>query len=387
MRTPRTIAVVTGTRAEYGLLFWLLKEIANDSELRLQLLVTGSHLSEEFGLTRTQIEKDGFKIDHEIPILTNQDSSTAIARSTAQALVGFAEAFRKNRPDIVVVLGDRYEIFAAAQAAMLSRIPIAHIHGGELTEGAIDDAIRHSLTKMAHLHFAAAEPYRKRILQLGETPDRVFCFGAPGTDQFTRAELLSQEEIEKVLGLSFERPVFLVTFHPVTLDSQSPLCSLDELLRALDGFSDANLIITKSNADEGGRAINQRLEEYAQKQPDRIKCFASLGQKNYLSAMKYCAAVVGNSSSGIIEAPFFKVPTINVGDRQKGRLRAPSIIDVREDAEEIAKAVKKALSADFQLSLGTVQSPYGAGNVSYQIKETLKRADFATLLKKKFHDQ
>ena len=384
--SPRTVAVVTGTRAEYGLLFWLLKEIASDPALKLRLLVTGSHLSCDFGQTGEEIEKDGLRIDEKIEILTEDDSAVGISKSMARALTGFAESFQKDRPDLVVILGDRYEIFGAAQAAMLARIPIAHIHGGELTEGAMDDSIRHSLTKMAQLHFVTAEPYRKRVIQLGEQPDRVFSFGAPTSENLKRLEFLSKVDLEKRLKFSLDRPYLLLTYHPVTLEAGGPLKALNELLAALNEFPNYKIVLTKSNADEGGRAINVRLDEFAAAHSDRVMCSYSLGHQVYLSAMKHCAAVVGNSSSGLIEAPFFKVPTVNIGDRQKGRLQAESVIDSEEKHDSIVSALRKALSPEFQSVLRDVQSPYGSGNVSVRIKEELKKADLSDILKKKFYD-
>jgi UDP-hydrolysing UDP-N-acetyl-D-glucosamine 2-epimerase len=382
----RKICVVTGTRAEYGLLYWLMKEIDTDPDLSLQIVVTGMHLSPEFGLTYRVIEEDQFKIDEKVEMLLSSDTPVGIAKSMGIAIMGFADAFERLKPDLLVLLGDRYEILAAAQAAMVARIPIAHLHGGETTEGLIDEAIRHSVTKMSHLHFVAAEPYRKRVIQLGEHPDRVWNVGATSIDNIQYLKLLEKKELEDSIGFQLGEKNFLITYHPVTLSKTGPFRALKELFKALDTFHDAHLIFTKSNSDTEGRIINQLIDEYVSQNPERSIAYTSLGQLRYLSAMKHSDVVIGNSSSGLVEAPFLHKPTVNIGDRQKGRLRANSVIDCKEKAEDIVLAINKALSADFQQTLKRVISPYGTGNVTNKIKKILKEVSLEDLLMKKFYD-
>lgn len=388
MRTvsKRKICVVTGTRAEYGLLYWLMKEIQDDPDLELQIVATGMHLSPEFGLTYRIIEQDGFDIDYKVEMLLSGDTPVAIAKSLGLGVIGFADALNQLQPDILVLLGDRFEILAAAQAALIARIPIAHIHGGETTEGVIDEAIRHSITKMSYVHFVAAEPYRRRVIQMGEHPERVINVGAIGLDNVTRLSILSREELEKAIGFQLGERNFLVTYHPVTLKKEGPERAVRELMKALDEFPEAKVIITKSNADTDGRIINQLFDEYAEKWPNRIYLSTSLGQINYLSVLKHVDVVIGNSSSGIIEAPAFGTPTVNLGDRQKGRLKAASVIDCDENAEEITHAIHKALSPEFRQSLKDMKSPYGSGNASVRIKEYLKHMPLTDGLMKSFYD-
>jgi UDP-hydrolysing UDP-N-acetyl-D-glucosamine 2-epimerase len=382
----RKICVVTGTRAEYGLLYWLIRGIQEDPELQLQLVVTGAHLSPEFGLTYKQIEQDGFAIDEKIEMLLSGDTAPAVTKSIGLAVIGFADALERLKPDLIIVPGDRYEILAAAQAALVANVPLAHIHGGEVSEGAIDDAIRHAVTKLAHLHFVAADPYRKRVIQLGEQPDRVFNVGAIGIDNIKKLTLMSKEELEASLSFSLGERFFVVTYHPATLESRGPDDAVKELLRALDRFPDAKIIFTKANADTNGRVINQLLEEYVTDRPDRAKVVASLGQQRYLSAIALSDAVIGNSSSGIIEVPFFRKPTINLGTRQQGRLKAASVIDCGETEEEIVESIGIALSPSFQHLLRTVVSLYGAGEASAQILSILKNTPLDGIVKKSFYD-
>ena len=382
----RKICVVTGTRAEYGLLYWLMKEIQGDRDLELQIIATGMHLSPEFGLTYKVIEKDGFSINDKVEMLLSSDTPVGIAKSIGLGVIGFADALEQLKPDILVLLGDRYEILAAAQAAMVARIPIAHLHGGEATEGLIDEAIRHAVTKMSHFHFVAAEPYRQRVIQLGENPDKVLNFGAPGLDNIKRLSLLNKENFENSINFRLGKINFLVTYHPVTLSDQGPKHAMQELFRALDHFKDAKIILTKPNADTDGRVICQMIDDYMARQSNRVIATTSLGQLRYLSAIKHVNAVIGNSSSGLIEAPALKKPTINLGDRQRGRLKAASVIDCDENAEAIIAAIQKALSADFMQSISNVLSPYGEGNASVRIKDYLKNVNLKDVLLKKFFD-
>lgn len=377
---------MTGTRAEYGLLYWLMKEIKDDPELELQIIVTAMHLSPEFGLTYRQIEEDGFDINEKIEMLLSSDTAAGIAKSTGLGLIGFADAFARQRPDILVVLGDRFETFAAAQAAMIARIPIAHIHGGETTEGAIDEAMRHAITKMAHFHFTAAEPYRRRVIQLGEAPERVMNYGAPGLDNLKKIELLTRNSFERAINFKLGKQFFLITYHPATLSITEPEDSFRELIRAIDRYPEATIIFTMANADAAGRSINRGIDKYVNDNPVRAKAFASMGQLLYLSAVKHADAVIGNSSSGIIEVPSFHKPAVNIGKRQQGRLKADSIIDCDETEQAIFDAIKKALSPEFREIAKNAKNPYGRGNASLKIKTYLKKAPLQDVLIKKFYD-
>lgn len=382
----RKVAVVTGSRAEYGLLYWLIKEISADADLSLQLVVTGTHLSKDFGATYQQIEQDGFVIDAKVDMQLISDKPAAIVKSMGLGLAGFAEAYETLNPDLLVVLGDRFEILAAVQAALIIKIPVAHIHGGEITEGAIDDSIRHAITKMSHLHFTAAESYKNRVIQLGEEPENVFNVGAIGLDYIKRSELLSRAELEKDLNIKFKERNFLITYHPVTIKKEATHEGLLPLLEALDTFEDVNLIFTGSNADEGGRKINQLIKEYLAERPGRGYVFTTLGSKRYLSMLKEIDLVLGNSSSGLIEAPAFNVATVDVGEREAGRLRASSIVHCAENKNDIIAAIKKALSENFQVSLKNIDTPYGQGGASQAILNVIKSAKLPALIKKRFHD-
>lgn len=372
MKECRKICIVTGTRAEYGLLYWLMKEIAADADLQLQIIATGMHLSPEFGLTAQQIEADSFSIDAKVEMLLSSDTPVGIAKSMGLGVIGFADALDRLKPDIMVVLGDRFEILAAAQAAMVARIPIAHIHGGETTEAAFDESIRHAITKIAQWHFVAAEPYRKRVIQMGETPDRVFNVGAPGLDQLERIHWLGREHLEVELGINLGNPLFLTTYHPVTLDVADPNLAMNELLISIDQFPDATVIFTYPNADTGSRALINSIDDYVARYPRRTKAFMSLGQQRYLSLLRLADVVIGNSSSGLTEAPALKKATVNLGDRQRGRLKATSVIDATEHHETITKAIRQALSDEFRRKLVNTVSLYGAGNVSGNMKAVLK---------------
>ena len=380
------VAIITGSRAEYGLLFPLMKLLEADGFFRLQTIATGMHLSPEFGLTYRQIEADGFTIERKIEMLLSGDSDAAITKSIGLGLIGFADAFAELKPDLIVLLGDRFETFAAATAAYLAKIPIAHLHGGETTEGATDEALRHAITKMSYLHFTSAEEYRKRVIQLGESPERVFNVGAIGLDNLKLLELLSCEELSNELGHDFEKPTFLVTYHPVTLENNTAETQINELFAALDEFPDLNVIFTLPNADADGRIIIEKIKEYVSKNAERAKSFTSLGQLRYLSSLQFVKAVIGNSSSGVLEVPSFKIPTINIGDRQTGRIKPESVIDAANDKKSIVTAIEKALSKDFAEICEKTVSPYGDGRAASRILQILKQFNNIESLKKTFHD-
>lgn len=381
----KKVCVVTGTRAEFGLLYWLMKEIELDRKLQLQLVVTGMHLSPEFGLTYKEIEKE-FRIDKKIEMLLSSDTPIGISKSMGLAQISFAEVYEELQPDMVVLLGDRYEIFAAATTALVCRIPIAHISGGETTEGAFDESIRHSITKMSHLHFVAANEYRKRVIQLGEHPSRVFNVGGTGIENILRLKLLTKEEFEKSIGFELGKKNILVTFHPVTLECYTAESQFQELLNALDTLEDTRIIFTKSNSDTDGRIINQMIDDYVIKNKNKSIAFVSLGQLRYLSALSLVDAVVGNSSSGLMEAPSFKIGTINIGDRQKGRVRASSVIDCKPNQKSISTAFERLYSPEFKSTLKEVENPYGNSRASEKILLELKKVNLDNILKKSFYD-
>jgi len=380
------ICVVTGTRAEYGLLYWTIKKLLSDNYFKVQLCVTGMHLSPEFGLTYKQIEDDGFKIDKKIEMLLSSDTSVGISKSIGLGIIGFADIFEELKPDIILVLGDRFEIFAAVTAAMIAKIPVAHCHGGEATEGLIDEPIRHSITKMSHLHFTATEEYRNRVIQLGETPENVFNVGALGIENVNKLKLHSKEDFEKAIEFTLSELNFLVTFHPVTLEKATAKKQFEDLLAALDNYPNAHIIFTKPNADNDGRVLINKIDTYVQKNPGRAVSFISLGQLNYLSALKHVDLVIGNSSSGLLEVPSFQKATINIGDRQRGRIQAESVINCEANTRAIESAIEAALSKDFQRKLQTVTSPFGNGNSSVEIIKALKNVSLDNIIKKKFHN-
>ena len=383
----RKICVVTGTRAEYGLLYWLMKEIEADDALELQIIVTGAHLSQEFGLTYRTIEQDGFHIDEKVEMLLSSDTAVGITKSMGVELIGFADALERLKPDIMVLLGDRYEILVAAEAAMMAMIPIAHIHGGETTEGLVDEAIRHCITKMSLLHFTSTEAYRKRVIQLGEDPSRVFNVGAIGLDNVRRLQLLSRDGFEKSIGFHLQKVNFLVTYHPVTLSHVSAVEEVQECLAALDFYPEAGIIFTQSNADAEGREVYNRLQEYVGLHEDRMKLVPTLGQLRYLSAIRHVDAVIGNSSSGILEVPAFYKPTVNIGVRQKGRIMAKSVICCDSDRFSIAKAIERALSAAFRQEIQHQENPYGDGGAAEKILAVLKEYPLSEdCLIKSFYD-
>lgn len=381
--SKRKICVVTGTRAEYGLLFWLMKEIQADPDLDLQIVATGMHLSPEFGLTYKTIEEDGFVINERVEMLLSSDTPVGITKSIGLGVIGFADVLARLNPEILVLLGDRFEILAAAQAAMIARIPIAHLFGGDTTEGAFDEAIRHAITKMAHVHFVSHESAARRVRQLGENPQQVHLVGSTGIDQIKRLRLLDKSELETELNFHFRKRNLLVTFHPATLDSEKPEVQFGELLAALDRLGpDLGVIFTKPNADTSGRFLIKMIDEFCQMRT-HAKAFTSLGQLRFLSVMAQVDAVVGNSSSGLYEAPSFKVPTVNIGDRQKGRLQAESVINCAVERGAIESGIRQA----FDLSCDQVVNPYGDGHSSEKIAKILKTIELnAALLKKKFFD-
>ncbi|MGG3563601.1 UDP-N-acetylglucosamine 2-epimerase [Neobacillus rhizosphaerae] len=381
----RKICVVTGTRAEYGLLYWIMKQIQTDDELVLQIIATGMHLSPEFGLTYKQIEEDGFMIDEKVEMLLSGDTPSAITKAVGLGTIGFADSFNRLKPDIVVLLGDRFEIFSAAQSAMIHRIPIAHIHGGELSEGSIDDPIRHSITKMAHVHFTAAEIYRQRVIQMGEQPDHAFNVGAPGIDGIKKTKLLSQEELSHSIGFDLNR-FFLITLHPTTFENDTGEQHVKYLLTAMEAFPNHQFIFTKTNSDTNGRVINEKIEKFVSVHHERARVYDSLGQVRYLSALKYCEVVIGNSSSGLIEAPVFYKPTVNIGDRQRGRLKAASVIDCDFDKDAVINAINKAISPCFLSLIENMKLPYGGGETSKQIVKHLKQIQLENIVKKVFFD-
>lgn len=380
----RKICVVTGTRAEFGLLRLLMQKIQHEPELELQVLATGMHLSPEFGLTYREIEQTGFVINAKVEMLLSADTATAVTKSMGLGLISYADAYERLAPDLIVVLGDRFEIFAATAAAMIAGIPVAHLHGGETTEGAFDEAIRHSITKMSHLHFVAAEEYRRRVIQLGEQPERVFLVGGLGIDAIKRIKLLDRETLEESLGFKFGPRNLLITFHPVTLEGQnSSGQQMAELLAALDELDDTHLLFTMPNADTGGRELAAMLNQFAATRQN-VRVYTSLGQLRYLSCMKYVDAVVGNSSSGLAEAPSMGIATINIGDRQKGRLSASSVINCEPTQQSISEALSKVFDPSFRSTLTSTKNPYGSGGASEKIGKIIKNHELKNLLKKSF---
>lgn len=380
------ICVATGTRAEYGLLKPLIKAISEEIGFQLQLLVTGAHLSPEFGITYKLIEEDGFKIDKKVEMLLSADTPTSIVKSMGMGMVGYADAFQDLQPDLLIILGDRYEMLSIASSAMIFNIPIVHIHGGEVTEGAYDDAIRHSITKMSHLHFASTEEYKNRIIQMGENPENVHNVGAIGLDTIANSKLMSKEELEENLNISFQKYNYQVTFHPTTLDNESPENQFQILLNAIEKQEESFFVFTKSNADTGGRIINQMIDAFVKKNPKKAVTFTSLGNHRFLSVVNVCDAIVGNSSSGILEVPSLKTGTINIGNRQKGRIQAQSIINTKVDENEILKAFDEVKSEEYKKNLQTVENPYGDGTATPRIMKVLRKVQHNAFQTKPFFD-
>ena len=381
----RKICVITGTRAEYGLLRWVMQGLKEDPELKLQIVATGMHMSPEFGLTYRTIECDGFHIDRKVEMLTSSDTPVGIAKSMGLGMISFADALNELQPDLIVVLGDRFEIFSAVSAALVARIPVAHIHGGEVTEGSIDESIRHSITKMSHFHFVAAEEYRQRVIQLGEQPERVFLVGGPGIDSIKRLKLLDRVELEASLDFKLGLKNLLITFHPVTLEAATAENQFGELLATLASLENTQLIFTMPNADTDGRELIKLVHNFVAQHPN-AKAYTSLGQLLYLSCVAHVDGVVGNSSSGLVEAPSFKKGAINIGDRQRGRLQAGSVINCEPVRDSIGAALAKLYSSEFQASLQHVVNPYGVGGASELIVSTIKTVPLDGVLKKHFYD-
>lgn len=383
----KKICVVTATRAEYGLLKPVINRIHQLAVTELRLVVTGMHLSPEFGLTYKEIELDGYPIDRKIEMLMSSDTSAGVTKSMGVALIGFADYFVERRPDIVVILGDRYEMLVAAVAAMIAGIPIAHIHGGEKTEGAVDEAIRHSISKMSYLHFTSTEVYRRRVIQLGEQPGRVYNVGALGVENAQQVDLLCKDELERQMEFHFTKPTIMITYHPVTLEAFTAKEQFSAILSVIDKHKDVSVIFTKANADMDGRVINQMIDDYVMKNIDRCKGYTSLGQIRYLSALQYVDVVLGNSSSGLIEVPSFHIPTINIGDRQRGRVCAESVIHCGNSEDEIEKAFGLALSDEFRRKLINVDNPYEGKRTSERIVEIICQAlEQGIEIKKTFYD-
>jgi GDP/UDP-N,N'-diacetylbacillosamine 2-epimerase (hydrolysing) len=381
----RKVCVVTGTRAEYGLLRWVMEGIRRAPDLELQLIATGMHLSPEFGLTYREIERDGFIIDRKVEMLLSSDTPTGVAKSMGLGMISFGEALHQLQPDLMLVLGDRFEVFSAVAAAMLARIPVAHLHGGEATEGVIDEPIRHSITKMSHLHFVAAEEYRKRVIQLGEQPDRVFLVGGLGIDNIKNLTLLDRAALETSLEFELGPRNLLVTFHPVTLEDATSHQQMAELLEALGQLENTHLIFTMPNADTDSRVLFDLVEQFVAEHGN-ARAYTSLGQVRYLSCIRHVDGVVGNSSSGLAEVPSFGKGTINIGDRQRGRLKAESVIDCTPESTAIAAAIAKLYSPEFQAMLKTVRNPYGDGGASDRVVATLAKVPLEGIVKKRFFD-
>ena len=384
----KRIGIMTGTRAEYGSLKSLMQEINKDNDLELYLIVSGMHLSPEFGMTYKEIEEDGFEINAKVEMLLSSDSPAGISKSIGLGVIGFADEFQRADLDMLILLGDRYEALSAAISAMVMRIPIAHLHGGELTEGAIDEGIRHSITKMSYLHFTSTEQYRNRVIQLGENPERVFYVGALGVENIKKINLMTKEELEKSIHFEIDENTVVVTYHPVTLENNTVEEQFLNLLKVLDRNPKIRMIFTKANADTNGRIVNELIDKYTAQNSERACAFMSLGQKRYLSALKYCRIVIGNSSSGIIEAPSFGKPIINIGDRQKGRICADSVINCGYTQQEIQQAMETALTKEFENKASNCRNPYEKENTAANIISVIKDylLNDKIKLKKGFYD-
>jgi len=380
------VCFITGTRAEYGLLKPLIFKMLKDKFFEVKIIVTGMHLSPEFGLTYKDIEMDGLVIDEKIEILLSSDTPVGISKAMGLGMISFSEVYERLKPDLIIGLGDRFELFSSVSVAMISRIPVAHLYGGESTEGVIDESFRHAITKMSHIHFTSTEFYRKRVIQLGENPTTVFNVGAIGLDNLKNLKLLTKKQLEKELGFSFGEKNIIFTFHPVTLEKGTSAKYITEIFKALDKFKDIKIIFTKGNADTEGRIINKLIDNFVAQNSKRSIVFNSLGQLKYLSVLQFVDAMVGNSSSGIIEMPSFKKATINIGERQRGRIKAPSVIDCYPKEKDIINAINKVYDVEFQKELKYIINPYWQGGATEKIINTLKKIDFSDILKKKFYD-
>lgn len=384
----RKICVITGTRAEFGLLSGLMRLIQQSENTTLQVVATNMHLSERYGYTYREIEEAGFAIDYKVPMLdeSGADDSTATIKAMSRALAGFADAYDALQPDLIVVLGDRFEILCAVEAALIKQIPVAHLHGGELTFGAYDDAIRHSITKMSHLHFTSTEEYRKRVIQLGERPERVFNVGALGVENIKRVPLMSKEEVERDLNFEIGDDALLITYHPVTLSNSNPLDDIQALFDALDEHPELRVIFTMPNSDTGGQSITDAIEKYSAQHADRVRAYKSLGMRRYLSVMKYCAAVVGNSSSGILETPSFHIPTLNIGSRQDGRLAAESVYNCGTSKNAISAGLAHVLSSEFRAQAVKANNPYEKEGTAQEIFDVIATYPLVGIIKKEFYN-
>lgn len=382
----RKICVVTGTRAEYGLLSRLMRLIDESADCQLQVIATNMHLLPEYGNTYQEIECDGFHIDAKVPMRKLSDDSYGVIDSMAEEMKGMNEALLRLHPDMVVILGDRYEMLVTATVAMLQRIPIAHFHGGEISEGAVDDSIRHAITKMSSLHFTSTEDYRRRVIQLGEQPDRVFYVGAIGVENLKQIPLMSRQDLEDSLNFTFDRKIILVTYHPVTLGNRSPKDEIDDFLFALDTFPGLKVLFTMPNSDEGSEVIRQAIEGYCSRNSDRCSCYSSLGLKRYLSALQYVTAVVGNSSSGLLEVPSVHIPTLNIGDRQKGRVHGNSVLDCASDKESIIRGLTMVLSLSFKEVALKASNPYEKENTVQSVFDVISTYPLDELKRKSFYN-
>lgn len=382
----RRICIFTGARSDFGLLQPLIRAVMEDEQLELQFIVTGSHLSADFGMSVQEIEAAGIPIARRIDILDASDAPVDVAKAAGRGMIGFADALGELGPDVVVVLGDRYEALAAAFSSTVMGIPVAHLHGGEVTEGSSDDSFRHAITKLASLHFVAAESYQARVVQMGESPDRVFLVGGLGVDAMTRLPLLSREDVERKLGFSIDNRTLLATIHPATAGAEDSGLECVEMLAALEEASDLRIVFTLANADAGGRDINEKIKAFVERYPDRSICCPSLGSQLYFSCLQFVKGLIGNSSSGLLEAPSFRIGTINIGPRQKGRLRSASVIDCASDRASIREALSRLFSAEFQNALASASNPYGDGGATSKILSVLKAANLGKLRAKSFYD-
>jgi len=380
----KKICVITGSRAEYGLMSRVMRLIQEEPDMQLQIIATNMHLSVEYGETYKEIEADEFVIDKKIPILSSSDTTNATAKSVGTGMIGFADAYEELQPDMIMVLGDRHEILAAVSTALFYKIPVIHIHGGEITEGAYDDSIRHAITKMSHLHFTSTEAYRQRVIQMGENPETVYYVGALGCENIRQMQLMDKEELEKSLNFKLDRNTILVTFHPVTMENNTSEKHLKELLAAIDKFENLRMIFTLPNSDTDGQVIIKLITEYVAKNSHKAICFSSFGAKRYLSIFQYIGSVVGNSSSGLIEAPSFHIPTLNIGDRQKGRIAAASVIHCKPERADIEEKLKVIMQPGYAESFKNIENPYDKPNTAYEIVQTIKKTNINPV--KKFYN-